>query len=355
MKELTRTQQTAAAHAPPSVSIPRVRAHLEASSDAPPSRRAALGLFGVGAAVAWWGGSRDGYGASDGAPAFWVSDRAAHRVWSLDRRLLLQRSVELRSPVEVASAEAGGVWVTSQLEDWPLGAHRLVRLDADGERLAEFHAGALQDLDALGGGVITIEWNRPSNADDRVLYVDARGWPTTLFEAPDLSCVAAGRNGELLVGTRVGELFLLRMSSGAADLLAQRQVGGEIADLALGPEPGAWWVLDAHSPARLILLDSDLSERWSVVHQLSASHLVPVPDRERVWIADGSEPVVRRYGAGGTLELHRSRLPLGGLGRGLALPGGEVLLVAPGALLHLDERGELLPGQGGFAFLVGVA
>ena len=134
------------------------------------------------------------------------------------------------------------------------------------------------------------------------------------------------------------------------------------------PVADGWWCLDVTQGGRLVRLGPDLSERWSVAVAIQPLHLVPVPGEERVWLASATQPHARRYGPGGQLELDLEDLPLSGLDRGLAWgvrpasPGrrgprasGGVLLVAPGALLHLDAAGQLAPGQGGFDYLVDVA
>jgi hypothetical protein len=105
----------------------------------------------------------------------------------------------------------------------------------------------------------------------------------------------------------------------------------------------------------VILLDSNLDVRWIATPGIHAEHLGAVESEERVWLADTVQPKVVRLGPGGVIELVRDNLPLPGLDRSLAWRNGGVLLVAPGALVHVTANGGLAPGQGGFAFLTDIA
>ena len=102
-------------------------------------------------------------------------------------------------------------------------------------------------------------------------------------------------------------------------------------------------------------MGADLEREWSAPTGLAALQLAPVPGAEQVWLADVSEPRVRRFGAGGVLELELDPAPLSGLQRGAADGSGAVLLTAPGALLAYDGWGAARPGQGGFTYLTDVA
>ena len=110
-------------------------------------------------------------------------------------------------------------------------------------------------------------------------------------------------------------------------------------------------MLDGTGDGWLYLLDGSLATAWRERTALQALHLAPVAGEERVWLASSTQPMVRRYGPKGRLELERGNLPLGGLDRALAWRDG-LLATAPGAILRLDAAGNLAPGQGGFAFLV---
>jgi hypothetical protein len=136
--------------------------------------------------------------------------------------------------------------------------------------------------------------------------------------------------------------------------LGSIQLRGAVLDLARGPEPGSAFAL-AGGGSELVRLGPDLGLRWQVALPVSARHLAAVAGVERVWIVDTSAARVLRYGPGGALELDRAGLPLAGLDRALPWIDGGVLLPAPGAILHLDARGHLAPGQGGFNFLVDLA
>jgi len=288
-------------------------------------------------------------------PAFWVSDRGAHEVVGLDRDLVPVRRFALASPVEVEPAQ-GGLWVLSARESGPLGPHDLFRVDYRGTPLARAAFEAVVDLATLDGGdALLVEWRVAGAREDRALRVGPTGEVRELASGLGFSCVA-GRGPRVVVGTESGEVLAFP-ADGSGSLLAQRFLGVQITDLAPSPHPGTWWALEAGGGSRLFLLDDDLETSWEVATFLRALHLVPVL-RGRgtggVWLADSTEPLVRRYGLEGELEIERGDLPLSGLDRGLALASGGVLFCAPGALVHVGPDGSLQPGQGGFRFLVDV-
>ncbi|TDJ70862.1 MAG: hypothetical protein E2O39_09340 [Planctomycetota bacterium] len=286
--------------------------------------------------------------------AVWATDRGGNRLVGLDRELFVVREITVRAPVEVEPAPGGGAWVLSAVEGDPLGAHRLIRIAPDGEALAEASFGVAVDLASHEGReVVVVEWGLDSGAPDRAVLVDEHGVATTIVELPGVTCAAA-RDGVVLLGGIGGEVWLHELRSGSKPL-AHAALGGEITDVAPGPRRGTWWALDAAGEGRLLFLEGDLRTGWQVTTHMQAIHLVPVPGREAVWLADTTEPFARRYGAAGTIEIERADLPLAGLDRGVAFADGAVLLAAPGAVLHLDAQGADAPGQGGFAFLVDLA
>ena len=170
---------------------------------------------------------------------------------------------------------------------------------------------------------------------------------------PGALCAVA-RGAQVLVGSASGALALFDLTStGSAALVSN--FGGVLSDVACGPRPQTWWVLDASGAPRVALLDAQLAPLWSREIGIHALHMAAVPGMERVWLADSTEPHVRRYGPGGTLEVDRIDMPLGGLDRASAWGAGAALFSAPGALLQLDSRGLGAAGQAGFDFLVDVS
>ena len=283
--------------------------------------------------------------------AVWLSDRDGDQVYGLDRELLVVNSVALRAPIEVEARADGGAWIVSSIDADPLGPHRLLRLLHDGRLVARAPLGPILDLDCDElGRAIVVDIVGPG-ARVSVFDADAsaawtRAWPGAL-------CAAAAL-GHCLVGTQTGDLVLFDLNAPLAAPL-RSNFGGGISDVAPGPSPGKWWVLDSHGACRLALVDWNLSVLWSRSVGLHALHLAPVAGLERVWIADTTQPHVRRFGPAGVLELDRPNMPLGGLDRGCSTAVGTALFPAPGALLRLDGQGQNMPGQAGFDFLVDVS
>lgn len=339
-----------------------MKANTQSNDEGAPRQRLVrgLGLFGAGASLALGsaliGSSGAGGGEAATVPppgpiAVWATDRDGGEVYGLDASLHVALHFPLAWPVEVEACRDGGAWILRPGNGSPIGTWRLDRIAADGTQIAEVSLGTCLDLDVLDGrDALVIELGTGAGGADRVLRLGTHGSLQPLHEAPGLVCVADSR-GSVAVGTTQGDVIRLERAANG-DLLDRVHLGGEIGDLAPGPWPGSLWALDVTGSARLILLDADLAVRWSVPVGLHALHLAPVPGEERVWIADSTEPIVRRFGPGGVIELDRRDLPLLGLDRAAAWIDGGALLAAPGAILRIDAAGRILPGQGGFAFLV---
>ncbi|MCC6407753.1 MAG: hypothetical protein IT453_11340 [Planctomycetes bacterium] len=278
----------------------------------------------------------------------WVADRDADALIGLDEGLFEGKRISLESPVEAERRSDGGLWAVSARESHPLGVHDLLLFGADGNRVAAAVFGPVLDLELSRDDALVVE---RTDSSGRVVRVDAQGTTSTVLELATASC-AAGAGSRVAVGTDDGEVWLLELGSAPPTVLAKRALGGPIGDVRPGPTPGTWWVLDIGASGRVSLLEPTLATRWSVATGLHALHLAPVRGVESVWIADTTQPLARRYGANGALEIDVSTLPLGGLDRASASSDGGVLLIAPGAVLRLDPNGVLLPGQGGFDFLV---
>lgn len=304
--------------------------------------------LGAAVALAWRTAPPIGGEFEPGPPTTWVADRDADAVVGLDDGLFEAKRIELTSPVELERAADGALWVVSARDSHPLGPHDLVRYGPDGRRTAAASFGPVYDLERLGADALVVE---RTNGAGRVACVTPDGSVTVLASLPTVRC-ASGSGDRVAIGTEEGDVLLLDIAATPPALVAQHALGGIVGDLAPGPTDGTWWVLDVGGAGRLRLLEPNLVPRWTITVGLHALHLLPIRGEERVWLADTTAPVARRYGSGGALELDVQNLPLSGLDRGVALAGGGVLLAAPGAVLHLDATGTLQPGQGGFDFLV---
>jgi hypothetical protein len=279
----------------------------------------------------------------------WAVDRDAHALYALDSDLIVTRTIPCGWPLQVSACRDGGVWVMRSGNGTPTFGGRLDRRTAAGELITEVTLATCTDLDVNELDEALVIESKTVAHPDRALRVRIEGSIFPLFEMNGVTCVAPSQSSVAL-GTATGSV--LRVDPhGSGAILSQTHLGGRIGDLARGPYPGTLWVLDVSGSRRLYLLDADLSVRWSVPVDLRASHFAPVPNAERVWIADTVEPRVRRFGPSGRLELDVSGLPLVGMDRATAWLDGGVLCAAPGAIVHLDGEGHLQPGQGGFDYL----
>ncbi len=290
--------------------------------------------------------------APPGEVAAWVADRDAGRVFGLDRDLLIARRIPVDWPLDVEPAPDGGLWVLRSAAGTARSTHRLDRFGPAGGLITELWIERGLDLDVLAAGEQALVVEEREAAPTRVIRVREEGSLFPVFERDGIACVV-GERSSAVIGTRDGHV--LRVDVATQAVIAGASVGGEIVDLARGPEAGSLWALDAAGSGRVLLLARDLPVRWIAALPRRAAHLAPEPGQERVWLAGVHEPCVVRLGPGGALELDRCGLPLPGLDRALAWPPGGALLATPGAVLRLDPSGTLLPGQGGFEFLVDVA
>lgn len=349
-----------------------------------PRASCGLGLLGAGTLIAFLAHSLP-WDASvirppDLAPvALWVADRDGQQVYALDADLIIARRFHCAWPLAVEPCRDGGVWVlragsdthdagdesnpsgpvdTGDPEDHGQRSGRsgssdqLERWSAGGELLSAVALDRCIDLErSTEDDALVIEAATRSHAE-RALRVRSDGSVVSLYERPGLACIAhAGR--AVALGTSTGTVLRVDpLASGS--IVGERDLGGSLGDLAPGPEEGSLWALDVRGPRRLHLLDAQLGLRWSTRVELAALHIAAVPNEERVWLCDTLEPRVRRFGPEGQLELDLGGLSLAGLDRATAWLGGGVLLAAPGAILHLDARGQPRPGQGGFSYLVDV-
>ena len=296
-----------------------------------------------------------------GTAEVWVADRDADELVGLDGDGFVVGRVDVRAPVAVAAGGAA-VYAASSLEGWALGEHALVEVHPGGRpRVVAAGLGPVLDLELLpDGGALLVELI--SGGPERVLRTKSEavagpGTGLVLVAELDGAGCAAGRTvehggaliTEVLVGDWGGGLSLLR--DGAP--VASRQLGGELGDVAPGPG-GTWFVLEVAAPGRLHLVDQNLAVLWTVEHGLAAAGLAPVVGQERVWLVDSTEPLARRYGPGGALELEVPLLATDAADA-VARPDGGAWIATPGAVLRLDAGGSSVPGQGGFDQLVGIA
>jgi hypothetical protein len=266
----------------------------------------------------------------------WAADRDAGLVYGLDEDLILAARVPLAAPLDLARTLDGRLFVLR-------GGGFLDELDGRGALLRELEVGTCIDLETHGECALLVQ------LPARALALGAQGAPRVLAESQGLCCIA-GSLDSVLLGTQDGRV--LRVALDGSGPLAEVELGGSIVDLAPASEAGGGFALDGPGQ-RLLRLDPEFGLRWEARLDIEARHLCV--SGEHVWLADTQSPRVLRYGPDGRRELDRKLLPLLGLDRVLSWRDGAVLLAAPGAILQLDARGHLAPGQGGFNFLAALA
>ncbi len=306
-----------------------------------------FGWFGVGAALALLLTLMRDMQAGPAPPgpvALWTADRDAQRVFGLDANLIVASRIFVDWPLQLEPTRDGGLWVLRSDDGHAASSSRLDRFDSNGALLTELFLESCADLSILDGDEALVLEH--VNNSIRLSRVRTEGSLFPLLDRPDLLCVTGSR-ASALVGTSTGALLRVDPHTGA--ILNQVHLDGTIGDLAPGPTPGSAFALDTQG--RLFLLDDSLTIRWAAGVPFPCAHLGPVPDTERVWIADTTSPRIRRYGPNGVVELDISNLPSPGLDRTIAWSNHGVLLLTPGAILHIDELGALAPGQGGFAWI----
>lgn len=285
---------------------------------------------------------------------FVATDRDAGQVIALDADLFEVQRFALPFALEVELRSDGRIWAVSASALGPLGPHRLRRFDLAGQMEFEAPIGPLFDLACSDGDLALLVVAR-SDGSREALAVASTGVVQTL-EVGSMLAAVAGHGGRALVAGHDGWLRSHALPVGSAPTVA-RYFGGVIADAAPGPVRGGFYVLDvsgAPSQRRLALLDEALSTVWWRTVGCGALHLAVSVDRQRVWLADGGARFARRFGPGGVLEIPFAQLPLAGVERGVAESNGGAVFAAPGALIRLAPDGALLPGQGGYDFLVDV-
>lgn len=303
------------------------------------------------------------------APVDWVADRDAGELVGMDADHFVVARLGLRAPVRLATAP-GGVWVAAAVEGSPIGRHALERVGGDGRLRAVAGAGNLgpvMDLEAAPSGralfvelgllgkptrILSVGGGQPLPAGPKepggVLEVAQHSGALSVLG--ELAKTPSGLEEQVLVGDELGHLCRYSLSG---DKLAEVVLGGQLGDLAAGPS-GEVLALDLANGGRVLCLSDGLELLWEAPVGLATEGLAMVPGELRYWAVDTTEPLARRFGPGGTLELE-VLLPSSDASSIRALADGGALITVPGALLHVDPLGAIAPGQGGFDYLTDIA
>lgn len=288
-----------------------------------------------------------------GPPAVWVADRDGHGVVGLDGDLFVASLVPARSPVWLAP-RPGGFWCVEASGGAPLGPHAVGAWDGTWTTLATGLGPVVDLASGVDGDALCVEFGL-GGAPSRVLRVDEGGVFDVAVHAGAL-CVegiaAKAPGGELradlLVGDGAGQLTRYGPGGVVVEVMA---LGGELVDVVVRGQRA--FVLDATGGGRVHVLgvspSGGLVREASFGLGLQVERLGPTPDGAHVWVVDSSEPLARRYAAGGQLELEVELATSDARGV-LGLANGGVLILTPGGLVRLDGAGLQQPGQGGFAY-----
>ncbi len=304
---------------------------------------AALGLSGVRA-----------LSAHSKAPAVaWAVDRDGGAAFSFDAQLLLERRVDLRSPVRIGAHADGGAYVVEAPEG-PLGGHWLGRLSSGGGLDPVQGLAPLRDLGVVNGTDALVLHGGFGSLDPLHLVRISEGVGAQRFATPPGALCAGGFGERVAVAGTGGRVWVLDGSEPLVPV-AEAELGGLPVDLEPAAAGDGWWLLDAASGGRLLRLEADLTVRWQVSLGFVALSLAVDPRGERAWLAAEDESLLMRFGPGGAVELKLANLPLDGLTRGSVLADGSALWASAGALARFDAAGAFTHSQGGFRFLVDVS
>jgi hypothetical protein len=282
-------------------------------------------------------------------PSHWAIDRGVEAVLALDPEQCVLARHPVRSP-RMLTVARGALWVASASSRSARIPDQLRALvPPAGFGAASSFEGILGLCADETGAALVLESAGPG--ETRLWRVGLELRRTLLGSIPWARALAA-QAGEVLVGCADGALWRLRSDGTVVECTTG---SGPVLELARGPRSGEWWMLSGSVEACVTLLGRGLVPSWSAGTGLAARRLAAVEGEPRAWVAAGSR--ARRYGPGGALEVELE-LAGGPWEAAWASDDRGVLLLAPGALLEVGERGgraRALRAQGGFGRLVAVA
>lgn len=350
---------------------PGAPASVAAGAGAPPPGRWTRALLGVlaGAALAHALLPR-GVLHEAGADAceVWVLDQGAGRLAGLDARgrpgaeLALGSSGAAARGAIFCSDAWGALWHVSF--EVP-GASRVRRVAPpaarappalEQARLEELSGRLLDDrvraLAPLATGALALVGAEGEAA--RLVHLARHDLGTTVWlERTAATCLAAGSAGRFLLADAAGTLQVFERGERTV-LRAQRRLAGRWSALAAGPA-GGWWALGAGRHGRLLSLSADLGVAREILPGIAGEDLAAWPGAAWVWVIDPAGVTARRYAQSGALLAAAGPWPLGEVRAAAALPGGELWIAGPGAVLRLSAAGEATAAQGGFEKVSGLA
>lgn len=285
--------------------------------------------------------------------AFWIADRDGCAVYGLDENLVLARRTLVEWPTAIIGCPDGGAWVLRSSSGASTGSASLLRLNSDGAIRTETVFSACASLDSLGdGSAIVLEEGWGEEGDDRVLRCDEAGRVEIVYSGRALTCISVSK-GSIGVGDAHGTLVRVSLDPVGA-VTARVDLQDRISDLESDSSANHFWALTTSERATIHRLDDDFVVRWSAEAGSPATSLASDHDRERIWLVDGSQSVIRRLGEYGIFELETMGLPIVVPSRAVRDLRGGLVVASPGCVLLLDATGRMRPGQGGFTHLVAV-
>ena len=294
-------------------------------------------------------------------------------MFALDEDLIVRARASLPSPVDVCARRDGGAWVLCALEPRADAERALARVRADGA-LACLRRGLapgarLSKLDGRSALLVQPGGDEGAGSLERLAE---DGATSPVWRAVGLRQVAV-RTGSsnaterslalALAVSGEAELTALSIpSTGEARVLARGRLDAPVVEVAAAGGDGdgeGWWALEADVPPRLVRLDAGLRVCSRVELELDGGGEAPglvVADSGAPWLFSRTRArIERRDSESGARRRGRAEgLPHGAATAGTAWRGGA-LFATGGALLHLDDRLRIAPGQGGFRGVVSLS